>query len=80
MQRKLSRTSELRLTRAMLLGGLILVSIVLTSCQTTASAVTSPAMCTVFKPIYWSKDDTLDTAKQVREHNAVWKSVCGQTN
>jgi len=37
-------------------------------------------MCTVFKPIYWSKDDTLDTAKQVREHNAAWKSVCGQTN
>jgi len=66
--------------RGMLFVGLMLLSFVLTGCQTMASVATKPAICSAFKPIYWSKDDTLETAKQVREHNAAWKSVCGQSN
>jgi len=50
----------------------------LASCQTTASVATDKSVaCQVFKPIYWSKDDTVDTAKQITEHNAVWLKLCG---
>lgn len=57
---------------------LIVVPVALTGCQTTGSVAIKPvAYCTIFKPIYWSKSDTLETAKQIREHNAVWKEMCG---
>lgn len=66
------------LLRGMLLLTLIVMSTPLTGCQTTGSGAIKPtAYCTVFKPIYWSKQDTVETAKQVREHNAVWKEICG---
>lgn len=54
---------------------LMLMSLV--ACQTTGSVATDKSVaCQAFKPIYWSKDDTVDTAKQVIEHNAVWKKLC----
>ncbi len=46
------------------------------ACKMTASVVTE-ADCEVFQPVRWSKKDTLRTVEQVREHNAVWKSLCG---
>lgn len=58
-------------------SGMTLVLLALTSCQTTGSSGTNTASwCTVFKPITWSSKDTLETAKQVREHNAAWVAVC----
>ncbi len=36
--------------------------------------------CSAFKPISWSKKDTLETAKQVIEHNKVWKALCSDVN
>lgn len=33
--------------------------------------------CLVAKPIYWSAKDTDDTIRQIKEHNAVWKELCG---
>jgi hypothetical protein len=49
----------------------------LVACQTTASVATSKSVsCEAFRPIYWSKLDTLDTQKQAVEHNAAWKSLC----
>jgi hypothetical protein len=51
----------------------------LAACQTTGSAETSKSVsCKAFGPIYWSKLDTLDTQKQATEHNAAWKSLCGE--
>ena len=55
---------------------LMLMSLV--ACQTTGSVATDRSVtCQAFKPIYWSKDDTIDTAKQITEHNAVWLKLCG---
>ena len=55
------------------------LSFLLTGCQTMGSVEISTAgTCTIFKPITWSKQDTLETAKQIVEHNAAWKSVCGK--
>ena len=76
MPRKRLNKFAWQTTRVMLFALLIGTSTALSGCQTMASVATEPTMCTVFKPIYWSKDDTLDTAKQVREHNAAWKAVC----
>lgn len=61
-------------------GSLLLTGtcMMLASCQTMVSGATKASgYCTVFKPISWSKNDTLETAKQIREHNAVWKEICG---
>lgn len=58
---------------------LMLMLFLLTGCQTMGSAgINTVGTCTIFKPITWSKQDTLETAKQVVEHNAAWKSVCGK--
>jgi len=61
-----------------LLAGLALL--LMAACKTTASVETEPpsAMCVAFKPIYWSKDDTVDTQKQAVAHNAAWKALCGK--
>jgi hypothetical protein len=49
----------------------------LVACQTTGSVGTSKSVsCAAFKPIYWSKLDTLDTQKQATEHNAAWSALC----
>lgn len=52
----------------MLTGGL-------TACRTTDIAATDLS-CDVFSPIIWSKQDSVQTAKQIREHNAAWVSLC----
>jgi hypothetical protein len=54
----------------------ILLVIPLAACQTTGSAVTEATFCGAAKAIYWSKNDTAPTVAQVREHNAVGKSLC----
>lgn len=62
----------------------------LTACATTTPfAVTDEeragdlaviVACTSFKPITYSRDDTVETVRQAREHNARWTSICGQGN
>jgi hypothetical protein len=32
--------------------------------------------CSVFRQITWSVDDTIDTASQVRRHNARFAKLC----
>ncbi len=49
---------------------------VLAGCQSTAKYKPSIAECQMFRPIYWSKKDTLKTVEQIKEHNAVGK-ICG---
>lgn len=76
-------TLLLRTKRAMLLVMLGGTSILLMSCQTMGFGATNPppvdpktVACNTFKPITWSKQDTLETAKQIVEHNAAWKALC----
>lgn len=57
---------------AMLTGGL-------TACRTMDIAATDLS-CDVFSPINWSKQDSIQTAKQIREHNAAWVSLCVKDN
>lgn len=50
-------------------------------CTTTGSGVTtdpSRVACQSFSPVYWSQNDTVETVKQVQEHNASWKALCQQ--
>lgn len=62
------------------------VLLTLASCQTMGSGGTSTptidpktVACATFKPIRWSSRDTLETAQQIREHNAAWKALCSTT-
>lgn len=66
-----------RLKKPVWLLSLPLLLFLPAACQTTASVGTSSTtMCAVFKPIYWSKDDTRETQEQVVEHNKVWSTLC----
>lgn len=55
----------------------------LTSCvHTTHSSDPSHVLdvaCQAFQPITWSKQDTDDTLRQVKAHNAVYLTLCGST-
>ncbi len=51
--------------------------LILTGCATTTASVGTDAVaCSAFEPIRWSKRDTEETIRQVKEHNAVWKAIC----
>lgn len=74
------------LTRLTLLAVLLASASTLAACGTTGSFATnnSTVACgspekPTFKPIWWSKKDTKQTQKQVVEHNAVGKTLCGWT-
>lgn len=52
----------------------------LTSCATTtdfAGTTDASVACLSFEPIRWSPQDTDQTIIQVKEHNAVWRALCG---
>lgn len=52
--------------------------LILTGCApTTVSSGTEASFCGAARAIYWSTKDTDQTIAQVREHNAVGKSICG---
>ena len=70
-----------KVVRLALLSGLL----VLSGCQTIQgrSSATSAGLlgrapfCSVAEPITYSRRDTVETVKQVREHNAVGNELCG---
>lgn len=33
--------------------------------------------CGASKPFYWSKDDTPESIRQAKIHNAKWRALCG---
>ena len=56
---------------------LLAAALLLVACQTTDSVATNKSVsCAAFRPIRWSKSDTLETQKQAVEHNAAWSAVC----
>jgi hypothetical protein len=51
--------------------------LILTGCATTTASVGTDAVaCSAFEPIRWSKMDTDDTIRQIKEHNAAWAAIC----
>lgn len=59
------------------LSALILLA-TLPACQTTTGSGGSEAtFCGAARAIYWSSKDTAGTVGQVKEHNAVGKTLCG---
>ena len=65
-------------SRRVLRAALLLTPLlILPGCVTTTGSAGSDAVaCGAFESIRWSKYDTDDTIKQVKEHNAAWKAVC----
>jgi len=51
---------------------------ILSGCVTTmsSSAPATKVTCAAFSPILWSKKDTDKTLAQIKEYNAVFKSLC----
>lgn len=50
---------------------------ILPGCATTTAFVETDAVaCSAFEPIRWSKNDTGETIRQAKEHNAAWVAVC----
>jgi hypothetical protein len=50
---------------------------ILPGCATTTAFVGTDAVaCSAFEPIWWSKKDTDETIRQVKEHNAAWMAAC----
>ena len=43
----------------------------------TVHQATTGVACGAFKPITYSKTDTEETRRQIREHDAVGASICG---
>lgn len=53
----------------------LILTIPMVACQTT-DIVATDLSCDAFGPISWSRSDTTETAKQIRDHNAAWKALC----
>jgi hypothetical protein len=62
--------------RALMLAAVILT---LTGCATTTGSGvrTNEASCRAFQPIYWSAEDTDETIRAAKAHNAVGVKLCG---
>jgi uncharacterized lipoprotein YajG len=51
---------------------------ILTGCQTTTPTAVTDTACLAFEPITYSSKDTAVTSRQVRQHNAAFKSLCAK--
>lgn len=52
---------------------------ILTACRTTTPTAVTDTACLAFDPITYSRADTKQTALQVRQHNAAFRSLCPAT-
>lgn len=50
--------------------------LILTGCQTTTRSGAIDTSCLAFETITYSRKDTLQTIRQVREHNAAFTAIC----
>lgn len=70
-----------RAGRLALISGLVMLagcqSIKTTPSSGTSAAIGKAPFCSVAEPIFYSRTDTEETRKQVREHNAVGARLCG---
>jgi hypothetical protein len=56
--------------------GLAIVVVHLT-CTTPEIQVDAARWCRIAQPITYSRQDTAETRRQVRAHNAKWTALCG---
>lgn len=63
-------------SKKLLLPVIGLISLLLTGCVSTTGSGGTKTVCLATKPITWSKQDTDQTIKEVKAHNAAWKAVC----
>ncbi len=66
-----------RLMRPVRLSALILPAMLAGCGSTTNLSGPDASFCSAARAIYWSSKDTDQTLAQVREHNAVGKTLCG---
>lgn len=64
-----------RLMRAGALAPVLLL--LLSGCATTTGGGGTDVMCAVMQPIEWSRADTDATIRQIKEHNAIGRELCG---
>lgn len=59
-------------------AGILVLATALSGCSTLMAFVeTKPKTeCLVFQPISWSKKDTEQTVREIKEHNAVFMALC----
>jgi hypothetical protein len=50
----------------------------LTGCQTTTPTAVTDTACLAFEPITYSRKDTPLTNRQIRQHNAAFRTLCGK--
>lgn len=48
----------------------------LTACQTTTPTAVTDTACLAFEPITYSRKDTALTSREIRQHNAAFRSLC----
>lgn len=58
--------------------GFSLILVMVECTQPQAPATAGAKFCDVYKPVYWSKDDTRKTKEQTDSNNRVWKDLCGK--
>ena len=64
------------LVRSALVAALVLP--LATACGTMTDIGATRVACQASEPILWSKEDTDETIRQVKEHNARWTSICSK--
>ena len=69
---RLTRSTRLTQLAAMLSGTLLLAGC---AGMTATSASNSRVACGVFKPITWSEQDTDQTIREAKSHNAAGKAI-----
>lgn len=58
--------------------GLMLIGLLLAGCQTTRGTLETRVSCQSYRLIKLSRLDTQGTKDQVKEHNAVYRGMCGE--
>jgi len=56
---------------------MLAVTFILAASQTTTPTSVIDTSCLAMEPITYSRSDTPATAKQIRQHNATYKALCG---
>ena len=57
----------------------VMLSLMLTACETTPTAEVIDTSCSAFKTISWHNSDTPQTINEIRKHNAAWRALCQRT-
>lgn len=66
------------LMKSAVMALLLVLGPTLAGCQTAGGVTeTRSALCDQFQPIRWSSQDTDQTVREAKAHNATGKAICG---